>query len=349
MKCNDVRYDLFLVSDGEQLPPERLRQLEAHLSECASCRAFQELSKYVDHLVESDTAEVDCLEAEDPLVKNVTAAVMARLQGPASEFEASPEHVPTTLSSRIRAGLRHGLRHAGNHLTIRRVAVAAALAFACGVAYAGVKGVGELQELIRLRRDAEQKQEAYEATWSLVRFDDIIRPVIRPLPAEAGSRSDKVRVELSPRVEEGWIRTVHVSWGDTSGGWETIYDALGSTGRSLQAVHDYQLPPEGESAYHIQVSFTVPDAVAAARQLTPSQLTYSCVVKATPDGVTLTEAGVRGPKAQLAKPSPPAVTWLQPASGSDVCWKTAVDLKSDAATEKVTLLVRPRLGTTFYV
>ena len=45
----------------------------------------------------------------------------------------------------------------------------------------------------------------------------------------------------------------------------------------------------------------------------------------------------------------PAVAWLGPAPGSDAGWKTTVSLRSDAATENVTLLVRPRLGTTFYV
>jgi len=90
MKCDDARYDLFLVSDGEQLPPERSRQLAEHLAECDSCKAFQELNELIDQAVASYAAQAHCLDADDPLVKRVTAAVMARLRDQAPGSNEPP-------------------------------------------------------------------------------------------------------------------------------------------------------------------------------------------------------------------------------------------------------------------
>jgi hypothetical protein len=200
-----------------------------------------------------------------------------------------------------------------------------------------------LEEIITRRR-------TYEAAWANLRFEKVVKPTLRVLMSESGGRLNFVRVELSPRVEEGLVRDVSVCWGDAGNKWEPIYEAEGNV-KNFQAIHKYTLPPAGQiNEWFLQVLYTVTDAVAAARRLTPDQLTSTCKVEATSDGISLLpEIETKGLTPQVAAGAQPEITWLEPASGTQVSWKTTVMLSSTSATERVTILVRPHPGSTFYV
>jgi hypothetical protein len=116
-------------------------------------------------------------------------------------------------------------------------------------------------------------------------------------------------------------------------------------------VHEYPLPPIGQTRqWTLRVQYVVPDDVASARRLTPDRLTSWCRIEATADGICLlAEDSIKGVAPELAAPSSHELTWLSPLSGSEVGWKMKVTLRSPAATELVTLLVRPTSGNTFYV
>jgi hypothetical protein len=244
-----------------------------------------------------------------------------------------------------------------------KVAAAAVLLIACVLGWGGVelykvhlqkvkdlrdKAERAQQETETAQQEAETAQQKYDKAWAKLRFEELAKPIIRVLPAEAGGKPNHVRVELSPRIEEGLVRDVSVCWGDSGDIWEPIYEAEGTI-QSLQAAHQYTLPAEGQtSTWVLQVYFMVPDEVAAARRLPPDQLTYRCSVEATTDGVRLLPGvDAKGPAPQIAVPERPEINWLNPRTGEQVGWKTSVSLKSPTATEKVTVLVRS--GVTFYV
>jgi len=226
------------------------------------------------------------------------------------------------------------------------LAAAAVLIF-CGLVWAGTEIYGEyaqrLQEIANLRRE-------YDRAWSALRFEEVIQPVVRVLPAASGGKPDRIRVELSPRIEGGLVRDVSISWGDAGDVWETVYEAQG-TAKGFQAVHKYALPPAGQTRqWTLRILYAVPDVVASARRLSPDQLTSVCGVEATADGVRLlAETDIKGPAPELATSGDHKVVWLSPLSGSEAGWKVKVTLQSPTATELVTLLVRPASGNTYYV
>ncbi len=233
------------------------------------------------------------------------------------------------------------------------LAAAAVLVFG-GLAWAGTelhgRYVRDLQEIARLRQEATKSQAQHDQAWSALQFEEIVKPVIRVLPAESGGKPNRVRVELSPRIEEGLVRDVSISWGDAGAVWKPLYEAQG-TAKGFQAVHEYPLPPAGQTRqWTLRVLYAVPDAVASARRLTPDLLTSTCRIEATADGIRLLAgAGIKGTAPELAAPGNHELTWLSPLSGSEVGWKIKVTLQSPSETEFVTLLVRPVSGNTFYV
>lgn len=207
----------------------------------------------------------------------------------------------------------------------------------------------KLEQLARYRQQVAKLQEEYDSVWEDFRFEEVVQPTFRHLSAARGG-SARVRVELSPRVAEGLVRDVSVCWGDAGDFWQPIYEAEGTT-KGFEAIHDYAIPaPEETRSWTLKVAFSVPDAVARARRLTPDQLISACVVQATTEGIRLLPPSdsAKGPP-RLLTDAHPNITWLTPVSGSNVGWKTTVELLAHTTAERVTLLVRPVTGSTFYV
>ena len=118
------------------------------------------------------------------------------------------------------------------------------------------------------------------------RFDEIIGPVVRILPAEPGLNPDLVRVELSPRIEEGLVRDVSVR----SGRWRgKVGAALWGRGRHSKFPSRSTgtiLPEKGRTtSLNIDGRVSLSDADQAAHRFTPDELTATCRVEATSDGI----------------------------------------------------------------
>ncbi len=148
------------------------------------------------------------------------------------------------------------------------------------------------------------------------------------------------------------MREVFVNWDNAPDKWDLIYDRQKPPSeRTFSAAHAYSLPPVGESrSWLLQVRFEVPDSVAAAQRLTPDKVTFRCRIVATADGLQSTlEPGDQGPEPILRQVALPQITWISPVQGAQVGFKPKVILKSKTATEKITLLVRPHSGSTFFV
>lgn len=307
------------------------------------------------------TVKAECCRRLDRSINREFPAATERIAVNVLATPGVREHI----AQRLAEDMDTGPQVPQQHLCLRRwmksaprwlkpaVAATAVLVLG-GLALAGValrdKYVRDLQEITRLRQEATKSQAQYDQAWSALRFEELVKPVVRVLPAESGGQPDRIRLELSPRVEEGLIREVSVSWGDAGDVWDLVYDALGAA-KGFQVVHQYTLPPAGQTRqWTLRVLYTVPDAVASARRLGPDQLTSICRVEATVDGIRLlAETGLKGPAPELGAPGDHQVAWLSPLSGSEVGWKVKVTLLSPAATELVTLLVRPVSGNTFYV
>jgi len=232
----------------------------------------------------------------------------------------------------------------------RIVAVIALMAAVSGAGFCEVLVSERLHRATEQRRRAEQAQQAYEAAWGELRFDEVVRPVIRVLSADPGAPPNRVRVELSPRTAEGLVRSVDIRWGDTGDHSERVYEATGPIQR-FEAVHDYVLPQDDQTlSWTLLVLYTVPDAVEKARRLVPEQLTSTCLVTATADGLRLEPVKDQlAPTPQLAASEHPEIAWVSPRPEQEVGWKTTVEILSRTPTERVTLLVRHKPGTTFYV
>jgi hypothetical protein len=237
----------------------------------------------------------------------------------------------------------------------RVIAAAAAVIILGAIIWSGPKAVAEdihnvIAKTTAILKGIIMRNEANKAAWAELKFEEVVKPMLRVLPAEPEGKLNFVRVELSPRVEEGLVRDVSVCWGDAGDTWEPIYEAEGIV-KNFQAIHKYETPLKGQTTtWFLRVLYTVTDAVAAARRLTPEQLTSTCKVEVSADGIFL-EPGIdtSGLAPLVAAGAQPEITWLDPVSGSEVGWKTDVKLKSTSATEKVTILVRPHPGATFYV
>lgn len=338
--------DLTLYASGYQhFSPDALRAFQMHLKSCELCG--DRLERYIESAASSQSAGG---HSSDGGIQHSL--------GP-SPRHTKPLSTPHTPKAENDAPVFRFLRRMATVDAARwsRWALAACLVLACGLVWAGneihsryVQNLRDLQEITRLRQEAAKSQAQYDQAWSALRFEDVVKPVIRILPAESGGKPNRVRVELSPRIEEGLVRDVSVGWGDAEAAWEPIYEAHG-TARGFQAVHEYQLPPAGQTRqWTLRVLYAVPDAVAAARRLTPDQLTSACQVEATADGLRLlVGTDVKGPAPELAAPGGFKVAWLTPTSGAEVGWKVRVTVQSPSATELLTLLVRPVSGNTFYV
>jgi len=224
----------------------------------------------------------------------------------------------------------------------------------CALALGSVKAIKlyqeSLHEIANLRQEVERVQNQYDQAWATLQFEEVIKPTIRVLPPEAGGRPNLIRIELSPRIEEGLVRDVSVYWGDAGETWEPIYETEGTI-KNFQVIHEYPMAPEGQtSSWTLRVLYNIPDAVAAARRLTPEQLTTSCRVEVTTEGIRLLPVtDTDRPTPQIVLGIQSQVEWLSPQSGTEVGWNTVVTLKSTETTERVTMLVRPSTGTTYYV
>ncbi|NQT18169.1 MAG: zf-HC2 domain-containing protein [Planctomycetes bacterium] len=353
MDCEDARYNLFLFLDGEGLPSDTEQQLQDHLASCKSFQAFQQLLTHTDRLLWEAVGD-EYLPSSDPLV----VETMRRLDGcqPVAVDETGGKgvddqvgaHVSDSEGSASGSGAGDNVnpfQRAAHFLLEHPLAAIIVIALLTGI---GWGGNNVLQELVRLRHDAREKQAEYDEAWKAVGFDKIVEPAISVFAAQPGGRRDSILVELSPRVEHGWIREVKVHWGDLDA-WEWIFEAEGNA-KALAATHAYALPPEDKiREWTLQIEYTVSDAVATARRFTRDELTRTCVVRATRDGIALLPSDGKSPKPRLVEPGLPRISWLSPAMGAAAGWKTTVVLKSSTPTERVTLLVRPCSGSTFYV
>jgi hypothetical protein len=185
----------------------------------------------------------------------------------------------------------------------------------------------------------------------LLRLEEIITPTVRVLPARPGGRPNLARVELSSRIEHGLVCEINVCWGDNGSRLEPIYQAAGYI-RDSEAVHEYSLPPVGRtSSWTLVVSTVVPEAWVRNQLLSAEQLTSSYRVEATAEGIRVASLkdDTVGPKPPQGPTTAPRTEWVRPASGAEVGWLTEVVLTSQMDTERVTLLVRPHSGTSFYV
>ena len=74
------------------------------------------------------------------------------------------------------------------------------------------------------------------------------------------------------------------------------------------------------------------------------------IVEASAEGVRLLpvrDTGAVQPK--LISDAQADVSWLYPTDDAEVGWRTMAELNSGVSTERLTLLVRPRSGSTFFV
>lgn len=299
--------------------------IHAHLAQCEACA--EKLERYISSAALSE--ETAQRADEDP------GRLDRRPDRQVRENQTIP--FPTARTAKWRT----------------RAAVAAAILLSCGLlgaAELGRRHVQTLEALVRSRQETARIQAQTDELWSTFHFDEIVKPVVRVLPTESGGKPNRVRVELSPRIEEGLVRDVSISWGDSEDAWEPVYEALG-TAKGFQAVHEYPLPPAGQThQWTLRVLYAASDAAASARRLTPDQLTSACRIEATADGISLLAGPINKWAApELAAPGNHELTWRSPLSGSEVGWKVKVTLQSPTATELVTLLIRPVSGNTFYV
>jgi hypothetical protein len=333
--------------------------------EAARQRGEVRLDHVLDEIKQEWRAERGCLSDEDfatyvdglmPQQQQVAAEEHLRrcalCQAEMTELRAAlgltPEPAPAPVE-RTRAG--GPLAWLWQQITSTPLTVRYATAVLLGiVAWLGVSTAKEKDTLAAVLAQLGKLRQEYDTLWSALQFEEAIKPTVHLVSGEAGGITNRLRVELSPRVEDGLVREVNVSWGDAGEGWETIYDA-DSSERGFQVSHDYTLPAPGQTnIWQVQVAFVVPDAVARARRLTPEQLATVCRVQATADGITLlqTTMGQRT-SSPAARPEQREIKWVKPDPDAEVGWKTTVVLSAPSATERVTLLVRPVTGSTFYV
>jgi hypothetical protein len=175
-------------------------------------------------------------------------------------------------------------------------------------------------------------------------LDQVIKPTFRILPSGGGRKEQLLRVELSPLIAEGLVQEVSVSWGDEGDAREVVYSAEGDE-KNFQAIHAYQLPPSGRTlSSTAQLFFVLPEDMMGIL-LSEDDLSPKVQIEATSEGIYLRRTNGMPPSPM----PPPEISWLSPQGGSETGWKPEVVLKSQTATERVTLLVRPHTGSTFYV
>ena len=231
--------DLALYASGyRHFSAEALRGFQEHLRGCELCG--DRLEKHIESTISDET------DGGHHDMKSDASADLVSI--------GMPPDIKVHSGSRKPAPVASARRGEGNGATMRKRfqwAAAASLVLASGLAWAGIEAhsryiqnLRDLQEIARLRQEAVKSQEQYDQAWSALRFEEIVKPVVRVLPAEPGGKPNRVRVELSPRIEEGLVRDVSVCWGDPDDAWEPVYEAEGTL-RQFQTVHEYPLPPAG--------------------------------------------------------------------------------------------------------
>jgi hypothetical protein len=226
--------------------------------------------------------------------------------------------------------------------------VALVLVLGATVAYAGYRAGRSAYEAV-LARMSELKRD-YEGLAQKVPIEQAITPTVEAFASEPGGLKNQVRVTLSPRIEEGLVRAVHVDWGD--GASETLYDSQGVAQR-FQAVRGYPLPVSDDAnEWRLKVVYEIPDSVAAAMRPVLPELTKGVQVYATRLGLQVTAVGstaISPPVSLQAESVQDYLTFVSPKQGQEAGWKVMVSVRSSQHTPLLTLLVHPEASDAWYV
>ncbi len=310
---------------------------DAHLATCDACAAeWAELRR---------TRELVGTLASDQPTQAEINAMWNTLQA------ALPAGPIVSVTPQLRGTV---LRLAAARLKLKWAA--AAVLFVAALAGAAVDRFLLPESLINLRErraELDRLHEEYEKAWALLGFEQLVQPQFDVLTG-SDRRASRVRVSLSPRIQDGFVRDVFVNWGDSAEPSEPIFEAEG-TAKSFHKYHDYRLPPTGESrSWTVRVRFIVTAEVSGARRLRPEDLEVAAQLEATTEGirlvsnneVTQAEQPTDGPAGGAGRGT---VTWIGVEPHSDVCRATTLSLILPTGTEKVTLLVRPTSTMTYFV
>ncbi len=190
--------DQFVDIPSEDDVPEQLREMVRLIADCGLLANYRRIepSQLLDllrHPRAINYAHLEIWASHSPYWK-------VRLKTPTLPLQvaAASARMPVEEPARPRQRIRRQWWPA-NWERPRFLAVAASLlVVVVGGGAAGGKYLHDkLAEIARLGQQ-------YDQAWAELHFEETVTPIIQVLPAAAPVKTNKVRVELSPRVDEGF-------------------------------------------------------------------------------------------------------------------------------------------------